>query len=203
MSPPVDAPCSWHFSSTRATCLFHSGFHCCIKLSRFILLAPRLCGSPELHSTTQHSSLCFCGPWAGCAPEQPHHRKNSLRVTVNQQKLLRAQNMVQSQCGLLSLQTCSLFRASFFSLLFSLLTLWKRSLEPIFVILRGGMQLEDQGQKHLLISRGLWAVVFVTEFLSISCSCMSFLFDFNHLRLGVDSIWMCYTVLSILLALIQ
>lgn len=81
--PPVNVPCSWHFSSTRAMCLFHSGFHCCIKIFSFILLVHRLCGNSELRSTAQHSSLCFCGPWAGCAPEQPYHRKNSLRVTVN------------------------------------------------------------------------------------------------------------------------
>lgn len=64
------------------------------------------------------------------------------------------------------------------------------------------MQLEESGQKHFLISRRPWAVVFATEFLSISCSCMSYLLNCKHLRLGVDSIWMCYTLLSILLALI-
>lgn len=34
------------------------------------------------------------------------------------------------------------------------------------------------------------------------CHCMSYLLNCKHLRLGVDSIWMCYTVLNILLALI-
>lgn len=59
LSPPVDVPCSWHFSSTRAMCLFHSGLHYCIKNFSFIPLVHRFRGNPELTAQLSSAACAF------------------------------------------------------------------------------------------------------------------------------------------------